>query len=117
MPGSGGPTSGGGGGGGGVGGGGGGGATNLLRRAMAGAGPARHIPGSSSGNHENDPAMVGSFYPGIPRILPHERVCPVWSLAMSWETVSDLWAQVFPIQIGSELFRLRYVPLDYVNYL
>lgn len=49
-----------------------------------------------------------AYFPDIPRILPHEKVGRAPSAAPS-DRPADKAAQVYPIQIGCELFRLRWV--------
>ncbi|KAF8462895.1 hypothetical protein BDZ91DRAFT_732637 [Kalaharituber pfeilii] len=62
------------------------GPANSIRRPTAPSLPASARSMMSMPNANSDELVQGPYFPDIPRILPHERV--------------------FPIQIGSELFRL-----------
>jgi hypothetical protein len=63
----------------------------------------KEIPGGADARYSGN-----SWFPDIPRILPHEKV--FWNfggLLRGYAELMSLPPQVFPIQIGSELFRLR----------
>ena len=54
----------------------------------------------------NERIAGNAWFPDIPRILPHEKV-HISSRAWECDQTLTCALQVFPIQIGSELFRLR----------